>query len=234
MKIHNFFIKEKLAEKSEIEISDVELLHQWNRVLKFHVGEQVKLFDNSGSEFLCEIISLDKKSAKLTVLSFQSNVTGQLSNVRLFFSLIKKDKAEWLLQKCTELGVSAFQPIISERSENKGFNLDRAKKIIQEACEQSGRAILPEVSEPVSLENGLKQCVSQSSIAFDSSGSVFPKADGCQLKASSFFIGPEGGFTPNELEMFKQAGVKIYFLGKATLRAETAAVAATTILLLNF
>jgi len=231
MKIHNFFVTEKLAGKAEIEISDADLAHQWNRVLKFHIGEQVKLFDNSGSEFLCEIISLDKKSAQLKILSSQSNVNGPLSMVSLCFSLIKKEKMDWLLQKCTEIGVSHFQPIVSERSENKGFNLKRAEKIIKEACEQSGRAVLPAVSEPISLVQAIKS-VPQSSFALDSSGSPFSPTINYKLPATNCFVGPEGGFTPNEIEMFKSAGVKIYSLGPATLRAETAGVAVASLLLL--
>lgn len=227
----------------EVEISDVVLLHQWQKVLRFHIGEQVKLFDNSGQEFVCEIISLDKKSSRLKVLSSKLNVTGQLLNVSLYFSLIKKDRMEWLLEKCTELGVSHFKPIISERSEKKGFNLERAKKIIQEACEQSGRAVLPTVSEPSSLREALTS-VSQSysakalkgepAFAFDSSGSEFSSLRSTlHVTSFTFFVGPEGGFTPNEIEMFKQAGIKIYSLGSATLRAETAAAAVASLLLLK-
>lgn len=231
MKIHNFFVTEKLAGKSEVEIFDADLLLQWQKVLRFQLGEQVRLFDNSGQEFLCEIISLAKKSARLKVLSSRSNVNGQLSDVSLCFSLIKKDRMEWLLEKCTEIGVSHFQPVISGRSEKKGFNLGRAQKIIKEACEQSGRAVLPTVSEPVLLREALKS-VSQLAFAFDSSGSSFSSTCNLKLSTCNLFVGPEGGFTPAEIEMFKSAGVKICSLGSAILRAETAAMAVASLLLL--
>ncbi|MFA6536362.1 MAG: RsmE family RNA methyltransferase [Candidatus Paceibacterota bacterium] len=232
MKIHNFFVEEKLAGKNEAVVADAVLVHQWLKVLRFHIGERVNLFDNSGQEYLAEIVSLDRKVANLKLISSKLNVNCPKTNVTLLFSLIKKDKLEWLIEKCTEIGVSHFQPIISERSEVKGFNLERAQKIIKEACEQSGRAILPTVSEPISLTNALKS-VPQPAFAFDSSGSSFSSTTNYSLPTTNFFIGPEGGFTPNEIEMFKTAGVKIYSLGSQTLRAETAAVAVSTLLLLG-
>lgn len=244
MKIHNFFVEGKLAGKTKVEISNENLLHQWQKVLRFHIGEKVNLFDNSGQEFLTEIVSLDRKMANLKIISSKSNALSHTElcsgtgincpklNVTIFFSLFKKDRLEWLIEKCTEIGVSHFKPIISERSENKGFNLKRAQKIIKEACEQSGRAILPTVSLPISLFDSLKS-VPHPAFAFDSSGVSFSSTINYKLSTINCFTGPEGGFTPNEIEMFKLAGVKIYSLGPQTLRAETAGIVGATLLLLT-
>ena len=130
-----------------------------------------------------------------------------------------------MVEKATELGVSKILPIISDRSEKKGFNLARAKKIAIEASEQCGRGDVPIIESSKHLVDSIQDL--KNIIIFDSSGVLF---DTLLLAADysllSLFIGPEGGWTEKELNLFKQKNAKILSLGKLTLRAETAAIVA--------
>ena len=132
MRLHRFYLAEKIEEGGEIEVSQAELIHQWLAVFRFHTGNQVIIFDGFGSEFLAEFISLEKKFAVLKILEKRAS-QKPLKEIHLFQSLIKKDNMEWIFEKCTELGVTDFHPIVSERSEKKSFNIERANRIIIEA-----------------------------------------------------------------------------------------------------
>ncbi len=132
------------------------LINQWRNVFRFKPGDKIILFDNSGFEFLGEIALLSKEKAAVSIISFEKNLIVPKKEIYLFCSLIKKDKFEWVLEKGTELGISHFIPIISERSEKKNLNIVRAKKIITEAVEQSGRVFIPHLYDIVSLKDVFK------------------------------------------------------------------------------
>jgi len=203
------------------------------------VGSEVILFDGSGMEFDVVIEKLSNREAAIRLVSERKGIvpkspsTGSGRDITLYISLIKKDKLEWVVEKATELGVSKIVPIISERSEKKGFNLERARKIAIEASEQCGRADVPEIGEVVSLDETLEKA--ENVVVFDSSGTppasqslgtlplIKVREDG---NPTSIFIGPEGGWSEKEMERFKDSNMEILSLGKLTLRAETAAVVA--------
>jgi 16S rRNA (uracil1498-N3)-methyltransferase len=146
----------------------------------------------------------------------------------------QEDKMEWVVEKATELGVSKIIPIISERSEKKSINMERANKIAIEASEQSGRATIPEILEPVDLSTELLEEIKKRGfdlITLDTNSTSLlatrPNgSSGREERGDAIFIGPEGGWSDKELNLFADAGAQIYSLGKLTLRAETAAVAA--------
>src|SRR3989344_1191072 len=157
--------------------------------------------------------------------------TEQKIKILLCQAVIKKDNFEWIVQKCTELGVEEFVPLIAERSEKKNLNIERLRVIGKEAAEQSGRAFITKIHEPVTLEDALAG-TKNDSIVFDASGSPLHNSSAIIHNSCSVFIGPEGGWSERELELFKQRGVKIFSLGNATLRAETAAISASALMLL--
>lgn len=230
MRLHRFFIEQKIPESGEFVLVDKDLIHQWQKVFRLKMGDRVIIFDGSGFDHVSEIISLNKDEGVLTVVEKIQNKNIPKKEIHLFQSIIKKDKFEWVTEKGTELGVSYFHPIISERSEKKNINFERARKIIKEASEQSGRGSLPILGELTDLEKSFNN--NFPSIAFHSTGDEFNKNDFEKEKVIGVFIGPEGGWSNKELEFFKEKGIKILSLGKQTLRAETAAIAVSSLFLL--
>lgn len=243
MRLHRFFINKPLEYTREV-IKDEHLIHQWRDVFRYNVGSEIILFDGKGSEFDSVIEKLNNREAEVRLVSERKGVVPD-KKIILCQSLIKKDKMEWMVEKATELGVSKIIPIVSERSEKKSFNIERAKKIAIEAAEQCGRADVPKIEEIVNLSEALKN--SENAVIFDSNGdnlnyelriTNYGTGENSSLHDSYFinhnsffiFIGPEGGWTEREIEEFKKSGAEIFSLGKLTLRAETAAIAALTIL----
>lgn len=230
MRLHRFFIEQKILESGEVMVSDKDLIHQWQKVFRLKAGDRVILFDGTGFDYVSEIVLLDKNRGVLKVIDKKLNENIPKKEIHLFQSIIKKDNFEWILEKGTELGVSYFHPIISERSEKKNINFERAGKIIKEASEQSGRGSLPRISELANLEDVLIN--NFVSIAFHTTGEKFDKNDFEKEEVVGIFIGPEGGWSERELEIFKEKGVKILSLGMQILRAETATIAVSSLLLL--
>ena len=240
MRLHRFFVNEffdtpleALGER-EINISDKELIHQWKNVFRLKAGDDVVVLDNTGNEYMAHIAELHKEMARLRLDKgiIVKNIPQR--NISLFCSLIKKDNFELVLEKGTELGVSVFIPVLSERSEKKSLNMMRARKIIQEASEQSGRGQLPELHEVKKLQEAVEEHNKMQVLALDPNGKPFDISKGFKALSEAFavFIGPEGGWSNRELEFFKQNNIPIYSLGHQVLRAETAAIAASALFLL--
>jgi 16S rRNA (uracil1498-N3)-methyltransferase len=164
-------------------------------------------------------------------VSLREAVFTPAREVYLFSSLIKKDKYEWVLEKCTELGVTHFVPVLSARTEKKDFNQERGKKIIKEAAEQSGKSKLPNLSEPRPLDKALEEFSGIANVALHLGGETFKTIDP-QSYDIGIWIGPEGGWSDAEIELFRQHSVPIATLGPQILRSETAAVAVSSILLM--
>lgn len=235
MRPHRFYINQSIPESGEIVVSDVELTHQLRRVFRFTPGNSVIVFDGSGFDFTCEIISFEKESVTFSVIEKKVNQGNFKCEVFLFASLIKNSNYEWILEKCTELGVSHFIPVISERSEKKNLNYDRARKIIKEAVEQSGRGTLPKMYEAIPLEAVFEK-YSMPFVAFHIDGEHFRQGNDKFPMTNNkigILIGPEGGWSERELVLFKEKNVPIYSLGNQVLRAETAAVAVSSLVLVS-
>jgi 16S rRNA (uracil1498-N3)-methyltransferase len=269
MRIHRFFIEQTLPSHGPVQIEDVDVVHQWRNVLRFQVGQEVILFDNTGLEVRGVIESITNRVAQVNILESKdrsirsAGVGSGLENsgqhgkpaIYLYLALAKRDSFEWALEKGTELGVSGFVPVVSERSEKKTVRIDRSQNILKEASEQSGRVTVPTISEPFTLNEALQDVTKQSSVpdqngssrafsfVLDPRGNVFEMGEvkkeieeicGSQTQRVNIFIGPEGGFSPAEIGLFKQYRIPVYTFGEQVLRAETAAVAAASIFLLDF
>lgn len=233
MRLHNFFIGQKIGDAKLVRVENPELVHQLKNVFRLEKGDEIILLDNSGSQYHSKVELLTKKEGVFEVLEVTENKVKPARGVCLCVSMIKKDNFEWILEKGTELGVSYFIPIISERSVKTNFNHERGEKIIKEATEQSGRGKLPGLYEVVSLETALNDIKKHNffAITFDKGGKKFdPKI--ADPTMTTVFIGPEGGWSEAEIEEFKKREIPIFSFGDATLRAETAAIASATLLLL--
>jgi len=230
MRTHRFFIEQEILDSGEVKVADKDLIHQWQKVFRLKTGDRVILFDGTGFDYVSEFVSLNRNEVILKVIEKKLNQNIPKKEIHLFQSIIKKDKFEWVLEKGTELGVSYFYPTISERSEKKNINFERAGKIIKEASEQSWRGSLPRIEESANLKDVLDN--NFVSIAFHPSGDKFDEKDFEKEKILGIFIGPEGGWSDKELELFKKKGVKILSIGQQILKAETAAIAISSLLLL--
>ena len=233
MRLHRFFVEERIAPDIRLIIRDEKILHQWRNVLRLKVGSEVILFDGFGMDHRCELATLEKKEAVCMVRESTKNEVVQKQEFFLFASLIKKDRFEWLLEKATELGVAQIRPVIADRSEIRDFNLERAKDIVREAAEQSGRGSLPALYEAMELQNVFKEYQYFQSVAFDPDGEPFKREKWIVAEKVGAFIGPEGGWSARELELFRAQKIPVFSLGTSTLRAETAAIAVTALLLLK-
>lgn len=228
MKLHRFYIPPNTELKHDFWIQDERLIHQWRNVLRFQAGKEVVLFDGQQVDRLYKLEELTEREAHVVMVT---ELTPKLpkNKVYLLWSLLKKDKNDWVLQKCTELGVSHFVPLLAERSEKTGFNVERAEKIVIEASEQCGRSDIPAVREPMHVATALEELTDKVEL-------YICEQDGEDtLQQSSnhlgVLIGPEGGWSDAEKQLFKDKNIKHLNLHDFTLRAETAAVAAVTKLL---
>lgn len=231
MRLHRFFVSDTIGEEKSVTLNDSALVHQLKNVFRFTIGGQVILFDNSGIEYRAMIADLQNGSVTFSIVSSREGQADPSRELHLFFSIIKKDKMEWVLEKGTELGVSVFVPIVSDRSEKKNLNMDRADKILRESSEQSGRTIIPQIRDAVTFDEVISQdfpC-----FAFHPKGDVFTIEHTQNYSPLGIFIGPEGGWSDREIFLFKQNNIKVYSIGEQTLRAETAAIVIPGLILLQ-
>lgn len=226
MKIHRFYTPD-IDLDHDLWLKTPELLHQWNKVLRFRAGQQVVLFDGETKDNLYKITEISPSEAHMELVTKYARREPK-SDVYLFWSLLKKDKNDWVLQKCTELGVNHFIPLIADRSEKTGFNMERAQKIVVEASEQCGRSNIPKIRDAMHVQNAIEQYNSKIELYICEQDSSVSSGDGEKL---GVLIGPEGGWSDEEKKMFVHQKLKHLNLSDFTLRAETAAVTSATKLL---
>jgi 16S rRNA (uracil1498-N3)-methyltransferase len=180
------------------------------------------------------ITSLRNLGATVEVIE-NKEISMKRNNVFLCMALVKKDNFELIAQKVTEIGVTHIVPILCEHSEKRKLNFERLNKIVLEASEQSGRGDIPTIHEVMKIEEVFKKGIlPQEKIVLHPEGDTLKKYLSGLHEAKSFavFVGPEGGFTPKELELLKSYNVPIVSLGSQILRAETAAIAISSLLIL--
>ena len=233
MRLHRFYIETPISE-DKFDITDRELVHQWKSVFRYNVGSQVILFDGSGKDYISIITSL--RNAGATVEVFKKVKAGEKPKIDLWLcvGLIKKDNFELVTQKATELGVCHVIPVLCERSEKKNLNMERLKRIAVESSEQSGRGDIPVIHDITTVSELISQNIlPKERIVLNLEGEYL--GDTIQSrnpKEIAVFIGPEGGWSENELKEFAAHDISSVSLGTQVLRAETASIAVVSLLLL--
>lgn len=230
MRLHRFYIAPQTIElKHDFWLHDAALLHQWNKVLRYKTGQHIVLFDGIETERLYNLVELKQNEAHLELVTdFERTVPAK--DVYLLWSLLKKDKNDWVIQKATELGVSHFVPLLAERSEKTNFDVDRATKIAIEAAEQCGRSDIPAVREPMLVSTALDHLGSKVPLFICQQDNEIPPKNISQL---GLLIGPEGGWSDQEKALFEENKLRHVGLGTFTLRAETAAISAVASVLVT-
>lgn len=223
MKFSDRFFVDFEIKKGIFEIRERKFFHQLKNVLRKRVGERIILLNGSGKEGIAEIKKFFRDKVEVKVLEITKSETEPKIFVSLFCSILKRANFEFVVQKATEIGVKEIFPIICKNTVKLGLKMERLKKIAKEAAEQSKRGVLPTISKPIDYLKAIERARnSELKILFDSSGrdffKIFKKA-----KKISIFVGPEGGWSKEEIELAKSKNFEIVNLGKLNLRAETAA-----------
>ena len=208
--------------------------------LRMRVGESLTVCDTKGFDYDCVISGCTADRVDLDIQNKTKNVTEPTVFVTLYLCLTKGDKMDTAVRQAVEMGVSRIIPVLStncvSRPDDKQMSkkVERWQKIADEAAGQSGRGILPEVGECVTLKSVAQtiKAVDLCLFFYEIGGTPLSKLDE-NIKQLSVIIGPEGGFTRDEAVMLEQNGARVTTLGPRILRAETAPVAAVTAVMLQ-
>jgi 16S rRNA (uracil1498-N3)-methyltransferase len=210
-----------------------EHTHYVVNVMRLKRGSNINFFNKDG-EWLSEIIFLDKDRVEVKFLN-KIKEPNKTSNIELAICLVKKSPMDTILQKATELGVSKIVPIVSERTEVKEINFERANKIVVEATEQSNQLIPPQIFKVTKLKDFLKDLDDSTKLLFaDVNSKDNLKEEALKgAETLSLLIGPEGDFSPSERELIHVSSNVVPFkISKNILRSDTAVISAIS--LVNF
>jgi 16S rRNA (uracil1498-N3)-methyltransferase len=240
--MQRFFVPAQWLEEEEVTITG-PLVHRLRNVLRLRRGSHVLLLDNSGWEHEMEIANVTSQRIEGRIVHKSLAVAEPRTKITLYQALLKLDRFEWVLQKNTELGVVGFVPMITERciigslEDISKTKTERWWRILMEAAEQSGRARLPTLRPAVMFPTACEDAArgGLTLIPWEeekerSLRSVLREAERPPFSIN-LFVGPEGGFTPEELAQAQRYGARPVTLGPRILRAETAGLVAAAAIL---
>ena len=228
------YIAAGLVSDTEIELDRAQA-HYLRSVLRLDAGAAITGFNATDGEWLCRVAEFGKRGARLTVEAQSRAPKPEAeTDLWLMFSPIKRARLDWLVEKATELGVSALLPVWTARTQVERVNLERLRAHAIEAAEQSERVSVPEIRAPEALQRVLTAWPgARRLIVCDESGAGEPISyTAARLPPGpvALLVGPEGGFGETELDaMGKLSFVTRVGLGPRVLRAETAALAAVAV-----
>lgn len=231
MRLSRFFVNTPLT-LGDIELPE-QIAHYMGRVLRLPAGAEVQLFDGSGFEFLGLISEITKKRLTVTLTEQIAGLPESPLHTHLGQGLARGEKMDFVIQKATELGVNEITPLVTERCEVRLSDERADKRLLHwqqvaiSACEQSGRTKIPVIHAPIALDDWLVH------VQADLKLMLHPMAESIEsyTKPSSLalLIGPEGGFSDNEIAKAKQHAFQSIRLGHRVLRTETAPIVALTL-----
>ena len=228
-----FFYKENLVATSTDVVLDEATSKHIVQVLRMQNGEQLQLTNGKGDLFTTEI--LDNNRKKCTVKVKQTNNKQRATkNISIAISPVKNNtRFEWFLEKATEIGVSEIIPLICARTEKMAFKFERMKSILVSAMLQSQQCRLPVLHEPAKFNELVKSSVQQQKFiahCMDDAKRNLTDLNNESLSSKIILIGPEGDFTPDEIELALLNNFSAVSLGETRLRTETAGIVAATLL----
>lgn len=224
--MRRFYVLPSQVSGETIIISGSDVKHIKN-VLRKTIGDEIVCFDGSGKEYLTKIASLDKDTVRLAIHSSSHPTIDHSVKITLAQGLPKSSKMDDIIKKSTELGVNEIIPVLTERSVAKGKKSERWKKIAKEASQQSGRSTVPEIKELISFKEflSIKHPHDLKLIPWEGEHQQSLKnilRDHPDINTICILIGPEGGFSHEEIQRATDSGFKSVSLGKNILRTETA------------
>jgi 16S rRNA (uracil1498-N3)-methyltransferase len=235
--MQRFFVSKNDMTAEQVIIADSRV-HQIRDVLRMKTGDEIIVLDNTGWEYHVRLINISKNEISGEIINKEKCQAEPSTQITLYQSLLAREKFEFVLQKCTEVGISSFMPVITERSIVRNAEkitkekLARFENIIAEAAEQSGRGIIPSLKNPVNLNQAASELEKFDFSLVGSTQECMTLKNvlrNTQYEKIALFIGPEGGFGESELQLLNSRGVTSFSLGKRILRTETASIVAAAI-----
>ena len=230
--MQHFFVDASQVSEETIRIEGTDVNHMKN-VLRMRIGEEVTVSDGQGKEYLCQVLDFEEEQVQLKIVETKASDAG----------LPKQEKMELIVQKCVELGIYAVVPVSMKRcvvklDAKKGAKkVERWNTIAASAAKQSGRGIVPEVMSVKTYKEALEmakdldvvlvpyECAEGMDHTKELIQSIKPG------QSVGIFIGPEGGFDPDEIALACETGGQVITLGKRILRTETAGFALLSVLM---
>ena len=230
MEIRRFFVKPYDINDNVVTLAGDEFLHM-TKVLRYKVGFKAVILANDGTERLCTVQKIERGSATLSVDSVRQ-LDKKSVTLTLYAGNLKNNKLDFVIQKAVELGVDRVIPFTSANCAESKFSLDRAKRIALEAAKQCGAAYLAEIGDVISFDEVVASLNEYDAalIAYENERKN-PISKAAKGKNIALIVGPEGGFTQEEVEAAKGAGANSVTLGRRVLRAETASIVACALTL---
>ncbi len=201
--------------------------------LRMRCGEHIVICDGKGFDYECVLSAIDGQTVRAEILEKRATVTESPVKIRLYQSVPKGDKLDYIVQKAVELGVSEIVPVYSSRcivkpdAKSEEKRLARLSKIAEEAAKQCGRGIIPRVLPHMRYADAVKSCEENAFLCYEDETSYslreylfdFAKRE---EKTLSFFVGPEGGYAKEEVALALEHHIPSAKLGPRILRSETA------------
>ncbi len=239
--MHRFFLP-LVAIQTDSVLFPLETAHQILRVLRLRVGDTAIVLDNLGGQYRVELTLVSNEQVRGRVIDKTLAEGEPPVHLSMYLCLTQREKFEWMLQKCTEVGAAEFTPILSSRSlvqdkhayENKH---SRWERIIQEAAEQSGRGKVPRLNlsldyaaavETAKAKNGICLVAWEEETTLRLPDALQGVPSGANL---TLLIGPEGGLSAEEVDQAVRMGWKAVSLGPRILRMETAAIVSAALVI---
>ncbi|MBQ3118210.1 MAG: 16S rRNA (uracil(1498)-N(3))-methyltransferase [Clostridia bacterium] len=227
-----FFINKEDIKDNAITISGQDATHI-SKVLRTELGETLTLCDGCGTDFFAQVTSITKEAVSLKIYETLSCLAEPKILVTLFQGIPKQGKMDYIIEKCTELGISRIVPVSAKRSvvkiddkKSEAKKLERWRKIAAESVKQCGRGKIPEVTDVMSFSEAIEFSKSLdltiAAYECERDTSIKSTLTGKTPKTIGVFIGPEGGIDDKEVKMLKDANIQTVTLGTRILRTETA------------
>jgi len=235
--MNHFFIDPQYIQEPRI-LFPSDVSHQIVRVLRLKIDFTVMVLDNHGHQYEVRLRELDAHQCIGEIVHARKIETEPSTRIHLMVAITQREKFEWILQKCCEIGVKKITPILSERS----FQIsaadfqkkkERWERILKEAAEQSRRGMIPMLNVPVLIQAAFHDPAPFRLIAWENEQNrrlkdIFTKQNSADV---TLLIGPEGGYSEQEIQSAQSLGWIPFSLGKRILRMETAAIVACALIL---
>ncbi|MDQ2084991.1 16S rRNA (uracil(1498)-N(3))-methyltransferase [Herbivorax sp. ANBcel31] len=237
-----FFVNGENIFPDSIDITGEDVVHI-KKVLRLKNGDNITVSDGMGTDYYVKIEKIDSDKVTTKIINSEKNKSEPSVNITLFQALPKSDKMDFIIQKGVELGAKKIVPVITERtvvkiSKNKDYKKkhQRWNRISMEAAKQCKRGRVPQIEYPMTFKDAIDSLTDESLkiLPYEKEKSIKMKrilSNKSNIKDIFIFIGPEGGFSDNEIELAFNSSVSTVSLGPRILRTETAGIVVLSILM---